>query len=507
MIENLEKQNLNCNVFSVYDYNALTIQELLSQFFTKINECVDVSNDTNKLAKWLVDEGLSIEVVKQLMKWLSDGTLEGVINENIFGDLNNKVNVSKENRERIEVYLDDYKDYLVNDDWTTVFNHIFNNVIKDNVGIVKFSGERTVKSTINVPYGVDIQGSSLPYSKLIPSSDFLGEYVITQLSKQSHINISNVYIDFHNNQTVKGIFILNPYDYSSLQNIVGNECNRTFLQIGGSEISQTLKVENCCVYSKNTINEPIAIFDNLQEGYFCNNKFLSSGMCNVDLVVCDGLTTSTFINNSFANTNKRGLVIKSVVHKKRIVGNLIIGNLFENCNGEHVLSLSSYDNSDFEGYNNAINNNDIMNSTRKLFLDNVTNTTVIDNIKCEYGTNARRTFNINIYDLDKASEPFGNCELYADGDTLQGSFGGYFKSKNLKMLPASGNRNPVEIYYNANDDNDYGVYIQQGSKRLLHIYNNEIINNNGGYQLLGDDGKMYRLKVNSNGQLVTEKIV
>lgn len=89
MIEKLEKQNLNSNVFSVYDYNGLTIQELLSQFFTKINECVDVSNATNELAEWLVNEGLAIEVVKKIDKMLQEGTFDTIINENIFTELNN----------------------------------------------------------------------------------------------------------------------------------------------------------------------------------------------------------------------------------------------------------------------------------------------------------------------------------------------------------------------------------------------------------------------------------
>lgn len=505
MINKINKNDLNCNVFSVYDYNALTMQELLSQFFTKINECIDKSNESVDLCSWLVNEGLSEQVALQLLKWLSDGTLNGVINESIFNELNTKVNVNKENRERVEIILDDYKQHMQNDDWATVFKYIFNNVIRNNVGVIKFSGEKTVKSTINVPYGIDIQGSSLPYSKLIPSSDFVGEYVITQLSTKSHINISNVYIDFSLNPTVRGIYILNPYDYSTIENVVGNQPNRTFLKIGGNDISQTLRILNCCVYANKTISEPIAIFDNLQEGYFCNNKFLSNGICNTELVVCDGLITSTFINNSFSNTTKTPLVIKSVVHQKRIVGNLITGNLFENCSGDYVISLVSYNNADFEGYNNAINNNDIMNATRKLFLNNVTNTTVIDNIKCVFGSNARRTFNINIYDLERAKEPFGNCDMFVDGDTLNGTFGGNFKAKNLKLLPVNGSRSPLEMFYNASDSADFGIVLQIGEKRIMHLYNDDIINPVGGYQIKGDDGNMYKIRVVS-GVLKAERV-
>lgn len=91
-IEQLKKKDLNCNIFSVYDYDGLTITELLCQFFTKINECIDISNETIDLATWLVNEGLEIEVAKKLVLWLEDGTLENIINNTIFNKLSNKIN-------------------------------------------------------------------------------------------------------------------------------------------------------------------------------------------------------------------------------------------------------------------------------------------------------------------------------------------------------------------------------------------------------------------------------
>lgn len=91
-LEELKPYQLNCNVFDVYSYNGLTMQDLLCQFFTKINECITVSNETIDLAKWLVNEGLKIEVAEKLVKWLDDGTLENIINVNLFNSLNNKIN-------------------------------------------------------------------------------------------------------------------------------------------------------------------------------------------------------------------------------------------------------------------------------------------------------------------------------------------------------------------------------------------------------------------------------
>ena len=90
-LNELKPIDLNCNVFDVYTYDGLSMQELLSQFFTKINECIKVSNETIDLASWLVNEGLKKEVVEKLMLWLNDGTLENLINVNLFNTLHTKI--------------------------------------------------------------------------------------------------------------------------------------------------------------------------------------------------------------------------------------------------------------------------------------------------------------------------------------------------------------------------------------------------------------------------------
>ncbi len=91
-IPELNPYDLNCNIFSVYDYDSLSIQELLCKFFEKINECIDIANATFKLAEWLVTVGLKQEVALTLNKWIEDGTLKEIINEEIFNDLNTKLN-------------------------------------------------------------------------------------------------------------------------------------------------------------------------------------------------------------------------------------------------------------------------------------------------------------------------------------------------------------------------------------------------------------------------------
>lgn len=84
MINRIENHNIKCEKYSVYDYDDLTLQELLCKFFTKINECIDISNESFNLMDWIKKEGLPEEVGKLLLQWYEDGTLGDIINEELF---------------------------------------------------------------------------------------------------------------------------------------------------------------------------------------------------------------------------------------------------------------------------------------------------------------------------------------------------------------------------------------------------------------------------------------
>ena len=144
-IEQLKKKGLNCNIFSVYDYDGLTITELLCQFFTKINECIDTSNETIDLAKWLVNEGLEIEVAKKLEKWLIDGTLENIINENLFKSLNEKINTIINTPHNFMLYT------FFERNETPVKTSFY--ISSDGVGLKKISGD----------YKIDARDPSIMY--------------------------------------------------------------------------------------------------------------------------------------------------------------------------------------------------------------------------------------------------------------------------------------------------------------------------------------------------------
>lgn len=72
----------------VYNFSEMTNEELRCKFFQKLQECIDLCNNTSEIIDWLKNEGLEKEVKELLTIWLEDGTLEELININL---LNKKV--------------------------------------------------------------------------------------------------------------------------------------------------------------------------------------------------------------------------------------------------------------------------------------------------------------------------------------------------------------------------------------------------------------------------------
>lgn len=93
MINKLDNYITDTRVQSVYEYDDLTLQDLICKFFEKINYCVDISNESNEFLKWLKEIGMPIEVQKIMNEFLADGTLAEILNTALL-EINNRLNNS-----------------------------------------------------------------------------------------------------------------------------------------------------------------------------------------------------------------------------------------------------------------------------------------------------------------------------------------------------------------------------------------------------------------------------
>ena len=233
----------------VYDFCDMTDEELRCKFFQKLQECIELCNNTNEIVEWIKNEGLEKEVNELLSQWLEDGTLEKLINidilnkkvdndvfnneiENIRTDINEKAEELTTNltekteelttnlNEKTETIITKINNYFVlapkpsgNDD-TTILQHLIesgktivfpygsiykvnslsiNNVSKlkiigNGAKFTKSNGEGAIISLNNSNY-ITIEGLEFEYS-ILPSSSS-NEHCCLSIDNYSYININS----------------------------------------------------------------------------------------------------------------------------------------------------------------------------------------------------------------------------------------------------------------------------------------------------------------------------
>lgn len=102
--------------YSVYNYNAYTINELIMQFYKHLNECIDNVNEYTKmvvcLMNWIKEEGLQQSVNKALDEMVENGTLDKIINQKIFEELNDKIDSNIDDLAFLEEEFKSFKENL-----------------------------------------------------------------------------------------------------------------------------------------------------------------------------------------------------------------------------------------------------------------------------------------------------------------------------------------------------------------------------------------------------------
>ena len=318
-MEKLKTYDLNCNIFDLYNYDGLSMQELLCQFFTKINECVDFSNSTLDLCEWLVNEGLKQEVAQELVKWLNDGTLENVINVSLFENLDKKIdsvvsqiNITPDNFvgtdvEKIQKSLD----YCIENDIKTIQ---LNRTYDLTGGTIYYNGGYSQPPTFKD--GILIKNDS--------------GFMFSRLADNNESNTPLFFNVSFRGDTNSPCYIIDG-DKMIRQNF--ESCNfKNISLITTSSYIQSLRLNNCeMTMSPN-------IFINCSTCYdvnITNNRFEES---HKTLLKCYSDSTGTFANNSTRITNN---LVEGYVYEPPIILSSAYGLVVEN-------NYFEYNNSDIE---------------------------------------------------------------------------------------------------------------------------------------------------------------
>lgn len=94
----------------VYDFSEMTNEELRCKFFQKLEECIELCNNTSELVDWIKNEGVDKEVNELLNEWLDNGILENLINiekfNNLETELTTKIDKNTNNITNINSQID-----------------------------------------------------------------------------------------------------------------------------------------------------------------------------------------------------------------------------------------------------------------------------------------------------------------------------------------------------------------------------------------------------------------
>ena len=206
----------------VYDFSDMTNEELRCKFFQKLQECIELCNNSSNILDWVKNEGLGNEVNELLTQWEQDGTLAKLINIDLFNNLKteltneiNKTNeqaVSNTNKiNSINILVTNYRDLVVDNDWTVAINKAIEDCSITGGKVLCPVGTCLI-SQIKLRSNVILEGNF--YKTVLKSIDNnVCDNLIVLYDNNTYLTgIRNLYIDGNNgnqNKSIRGVLIDN----------------------------------------------------------------------------------------------------------------------------------------------------------------------------------------------------------------------------------------------------------------------------------------------------------
>lgn len=213
LIENVTELKKSLNEISVYDLDVYTSMELYYKVAKKLNEVItelmrfegvvsDEVVEQNEKLVYLLGEGLNTEVVNFIKQLIANGTIERILNFELFNDLNNQI----KNLSVKKITLNDCdKDLLLaiqNKDSETSFD-LLSEPREKSVDISKFKD-------------YDLITIDRKWSELNRKSDGTGNWGNNLLYKKGYVK--NIKVDINSETDIHGkVFIYKKFKDGQIQ--------------------------------------------------------------------------------------------------------------------------------------------------------------------------------------------------------------------------------------------------------------------------------------------------
>ena len=400
-INELKPYDLNCNIFDVYNYDGLSMQELLCQFFTKINECIKTSNETINLAEWLVNEGLKQEVAIKLTNWLNDGTLEDLINITLFENLNKKIDNVSSQLEQIVINVKNYgaKGDGITDDTDSLIQairksnngeifmprgtyRITKSIEINNINNISINGNNSTILCDTVESGIIVSDilKNFTLKNINIVSSYNSSYGI-KLSNVHHSSLNNVWVQGFNldGLYVEGCYISTYNNVTSIENKrygvnfdsdMVDPCNNS-IRINDCNFSKNgmynLNIKAHYVYTINGLNAEQ--FDYIECGGVPVYTKGSINIENANAISINGLYVESYMRTPGINNFIENYSIINLGTSDRSVENITIDNFYLSNNNNNRVAIRlnkvrqvEINNGEIKGSNKGIENVDANNT-------------------------------------------------------------------------------------------------------------------------------------------------
>ena len=395
---------------SVYEFNEFTLNELICKLAQKMDEVITQANESFNYLEWLKKQGLSDEVIKIMLEWKENGSLETLINDVLFQNIQNDIGAINSKLDNIaklpnelngniygKIVLDKNKTYIIEN------NLILNdNVIIDGRGAtIKFDGVINIGNNVEI-YNCNFKTlTSIEREENIPTTEKsitlnvenkVGFILKNCSGNGVEVNLNNASNFIIENNNFKGgysiVGIIQCFNNSNNGIIRNNKLNGCYTNGIGLHACNNIVIE---------LNE---CFKNGHSGIYTpysNNLKIINNKC-YNHKIYDGIDANFSADTMNFSDNFNSVIENNICYNNGATGIYVSGSgitVRENQlyrNGTNGLRIAKWGESDTSrsNSNNIINNIIYNNNTKNnlvgsslnhnVLLDGVDNSIIKDNI-------------------------------------------------------------------------------------------------------------------------------